>query len=202
LGKKLYVAAAVLTLVIVVLIILSPSKDICSDEVRGYDDTANSSLDVARQNLSKIKATVSTELSVKVPVQLDGLNATNFAALKACDTQCKLLGQCLRFVFFKPPSEACPNEYKDYKERTDAALGLLSKLQGVAAASKQAAQKSEEVGRRRKDAAELENSSGSTGGRVDQLNDEIRQMQSDLSRDLSAVDQRINEVLRDQQKGT
>src|SRR4051794_17114530 len=87
------IVSVVLIAVVVVLVALLPSKDICSDDVRGYEDSASSSLDAARQDLSKIKASVTVEESRKVPVQLDGLSATNFAALKACDTQCKLLRQ-------------------------------------------------------------------------------------------------------------
>ena len=191
-------AGAILVGVILFLIVLLPQKDICSDDVRGYEHSASSSLDATRENLSKIKASIAIEERHKVPAQLDKLTATNLAALKACDTQCKLLGQCLRFVFMKAPSQACPMEYTDYKARTDSALVLLSELQRVEMAAKQAAQKAETLNQTKEDAKELERTSGSTGGRVAVLHARAQQLEQDVLQDLSAIDQQINRLLPQQ----
>lgn len=197
-------ASAVLLVVIVVLVALIPSKDICSDDVRGYESTASSSLDATRENLSRIKASIAVEEGRKVPVQLDGLSATHFAALKACDTQCKLLGRCLRFVFMRPPSQACPVEYADYKTRTEAALKLLEGLNRIEVTSKEAAQKAEALGRSRQDVEEFGidksgiDKSGSTGGREAVLKARVQQLKKDLSQDLSFINEQIDGLLQNQ----
>jgi hypothetical protein len=80
-------------LVAILLIWFFPSKDICSDEVRGYETAAKTSLDAARESLTTVKASLGTEETQKVPSQIDGLTATSFASLKACDTQCKILSK-------------------------------------------------------------------------------------------------------------
>jgi hypothetical protein len=192
------VAGAILVVVIIVLVVLLPQKDICSDDVRGYEHTASSSLDATRENLSKIKASIAVEERHKVPTQLDKLTATNFAALKACDTQCKLLGQCLRFVFIKAPSQACPMEYKDYKARTDSALLLLGELQRIEMAAKQATQKAETLSQTKEDAKELERTSGSTGGRVAVLQARAQQLEQDVLQDLSVIGQQMNLLIPQQ----
>jgi hypothetical protein len=183
------------------VVFMRPSPTICEDDVRGYETTANSSLEVARNALSKINSSASTTIGTKVAAQLAGLNASNFASLKACDTQCKLLDRCLRFVFFKAPSDACPTEYKDYKQRVDAASGLLKQVEGVAASAQDAQKKADEIDRNQKAVNELANSSGATGGRVDQLKEQIGKLTDDLSAELSSIDGKLDEIAKDQRKG-
>jgi hypothetical protein len=190
------IASAVLIAIIVALVTFFPSKDICSDDVRGYENLASSSLNATRENLSKIKGSLTVEERQKVPTQLDGLTATNFQTLKACDTQCKLLGQCLRFVFMTPPSQACPTEYADYKLRVDSAMKFLDALHQVEMRSGQATQNADALKRRRQDIEDLEqNSSGATGGRLAVLQAQARQLESNVSQQLSDMDHKITELL-------
>jgi len=188
--------ASLLVATVAVLLIVLPSRDICSDDVRGYERTASSSLEAAREDFSKIRGSVSAEERQKVPVQLDGLSATNFAALKACDTQCKLLDRCLRFVLMKPPSEACPTEYADYKSRTESALKFLDDLKKVEMGAKQAVQKAGALDQARQDVAKLENSPSSTGGRLAVLKARVDQIQQDLSQDLAGLNRQIDSIVQ------
>jgi hypothetical protein len=179
--------AAALAAIIAVLLIVMPRADICSDDVRGYERSASSSLNVSRDNLSKIEASLKGDSSVKVPTQLDGLSAMNFAAIKACDTQCKLLAQCLRFVFLKSPAQACPVEYQDYKTRAEVALTVLSGLSKIEEESKKSAQKAKALDEKRRDVADLEKTSGSTGGRLAVLKSELAQLQDTLAKDAAGL---------------
>ncbi|WP_234685085.1 hypothetical protein [Bradyrhizobium monzae] len=199
--NKVLIGFLVIVAFALIAVFIRPSPTICADDVRGYETTASSSIEVARNALSKINSSASTTIGTKVAAQLDGLNATNFASIKACDTQCKLLDRCLRFVFFKPPSEACPTEYRDYKQRIDAASGLLRQVEGVAASAEDARKKADEIGRSQKAIEELANSSGATGGRVDQLKAQIGKLTNDLSAQLSSIDGKLDEIAKDQRKG-
>jgi hypothetical protein len=188
------VAGAVIIAIILIVVALLPSNDICSDDVRGYEREASSSLNVVRKNFNAIEAIAGVEEIYKVE-QLDRLNPASFAALRACDVQCKLLRQCLRFVFLNPPSQACPSEYGDYKEATKSALSLLEELHRLQLATEQAAQKAEQLGRVRKDVEEVEKFSGSTGGRLAVLRAQARQLESDLSQALSDIDQQMGSLI-------
>lgn len=145
--------------------------------------------------MSGIKGSLTVEQRQKVPTQLDGLNATNFSALKACDTQCKLLERCLRFVFISSPSDACPTEYRDYQERIDSVLTLLAELQQIEASSKEALQRAEILAQSRRDVEELEKSSGSTGGRVAVLRAKTQQLEQNLSQNLSSIDAKVKDLV-------
>lgn len=185
-------------LVVVLLIWFFPSKDICSDEVRGYETAAKASLDAARESLISLKASLGNEESQKVPSQIDGLTATNFAALKACDTQCKILGRCLRFVYLKSPSDACPTEYKDYKARVNSALELLAGLQRLDTVAKKAAPKAQALKKARQEVKELERSSGSVGSRLEILKERAQQLEADLDPDLLAIQSESKAILGEQ----
>ena len=181
------IASAAMLVVFITLVALIPSKDICSDDVRGYVSTASSSLDAARENLSKIRTRIDIEDNLKVPSQLEGLSTTDFAALKACDTQCKLLGRCLRFVFLESPSHACPKEYSDYMARSELAIKLLEELHRIEMASKEAGEKAKVLEQTRE--IVKENGSRAAG------NYEVQLLEHDLSQTLYRINQQIDQLL-------
>ncbi|TXL70116.1 hypothetical protein FHP25_35940 [Vineibacter terrae] len=192
-GATTVAALLVMIIVIGILVLLIPPKDICADDVRGYERAASASLNVIRQNLSKIEATAGTAERLQVPAQLKGLSPTNFAALRACDTQCKLLGRCLRYVYLRAPSEACPTEYADYKTRVDSALKVLERLEEMAKKSEQVARGAESLGETREKIKQLESSAlGSTGGRLAALKSEAEGLEERLREDLSYIDQQLS----------
>lgn len=186
-------AGALLVLSLIVVIALLPGRDICSDDIRGFEREASSSLEAIRTKLESIKASARVQEIYNVP-QLKDLNAANFAALRACDSQCKLLSQCLRFVYFRPPSEACPTEYNDYKATTKSASEILGKLQQVETQTNQVAAKVEDLSRIERSVAELEKTSSSTGGRLAILQAEARRAKVEISQDLMGVSDGLNEL--------
>ena len=186
-------ACAILLVVTIAAMAMLPSKDVCSDDVRGYEYTASSSLDAVRENLRKVRASVTIEESEKVPTRLEGLGPTNFAVLKACDTQCKLLGRCLRFVFLQPPSQACPREYADYMTRTESALKLLEKLHRLEMASTEAAFKAEVLARGRRDIKQLEKSSSMDRQKI--LEAQVLHFEEDLWQSLSQINEQLDRML-------
>ncbi len=183
----------------IVVVALLPRGDICSDDIRGYKKKASASLNAARTKISSIKAAIDVEDTFEVP-QLEGLSSTSFPALRACDTHCKLLDQCLRFVFFTPPSEACPTEYSDYKEATNSASQLLEKLHNLELSAEHVYKTTEQLVSVKKHIEEIENSSGSTGGRIAVLNAQAKSIESELSQTLLAISKEINSVKYDKKE--
>ncbi len=177
---------------------LLPSNDICSDDIRGYEKDASSSLDLVRKSLSAVNAKAGSKEIYKAP-KLDGLNPANFAVLRACDAQCKILRQCLRFVFWKPPSQACPVEYEDYKKTARSAADVLAKINELRVEATRAEQKADEVGHARKDVEELEKSSGSTGGRIAVLRARLLQLESELTQNVQGINQGLTTLASPQE---
>ena len=159
------IASAIVTLAVVFVVLLNLPDDICSDDVRGYERDASSVLSIVRKTFNSIKAVMRVQERLRVP-QLDGLTALTLTALRGIDTQCKLLRQCARFVYFDPPSEACPTEYTDYQEARDSTLALLKEIEGVQHAAQSAAREAKQLDRARQDVKSLEDTSSSTGGRL------------------------------------
>ena len=191
---------AFLLAVIVVVVALLPAEDICTDDVRGYEREASSSLSALRTKLRAIEASATTGEIRRVP-QLEGLNPGNFAALRACDAQCKLLRQCLRFVFFTPPSEACPTEYTDYRATTTLALTLLEDLHRLQLTTERAADKADQLERARENVEDIEQASGSTGGRLAVLKRQVHLLEEDLAQDFSSIEHQINALLPQEDGG-
>ena len=125
-----------LLLGLTITVIMLLHNDICSDDIRGYEKTASSSVNAIGK---KFRAITETKISLETP-PLEGLNVGNFSILKAADTSCKLLNQCLRFVLFTPPSQACPNEYSDYKKSVESAQNLFGQLTRLESHAEQAFQ--------------------------------------------------------------
>lgn len=163
--KSLIIGIILLTAFASAVVFMLPQNSICTDEIRGFEQRASSSIEATRKAFDQVKADASTSNEYSVP-QLEGLNAANLSALKACDTHCKLLSQCLRFVYFEPPSEACPNEYSDYKEAVASATDLFYKLEQLKTSAINASKAAAQLAIIKRDIKELEFTSGSTGGRI------------------------------------
>lgn len=193
---KNWIGAGILLLLVFVGIAywVIPKEDICADKVRGFEQNASSAVEGARQSFEKISATVKSEQIYKTAQIFDKLSPADFSVLKACDTQCALLTRCLRFVFFTPPSQACPREYEDFQTQSKAASELLAKLEETRSAAGRLVQDASQIESLRKGIAEVEKSSGSTGGQVallkGQLADKEKQViasAADIAGTLAAI---------------
>ena len=170
-----------LALILIVLALAFGSrKDICADTVRGYKEKVGSSVSVIRSGFDSLKGSLGTDSSYEVP-ELSNLDVGSYQALQRCDTSCRVLSQCLRFVFFSAPSVACPEEYKDLKETQANAEIVLGRLAGVAKQVDEVKAQVPEVQRARSEVAELEKSPGATGSRLAIA----RAKQSEVDQDLT-----------------
>jgi hypothetical protein len=105
-----------------------PQVSICSDEVRGYQDTVQSSLSGSEKDLKQVEVSLKGVTSRTYVDHLSRITSTDLLALKACDTQCKLLERCLSQNSGVSVDRGCASEYKDYKTRVDAALSVFSSV--------------------------------------------------------------------------
>ena len=195
------IASAIVALAAVFVVLLNQPDDTCSDDVRGYERDISSAISILGEAFNSIKARVQVQEHQKVP-QLDGLTALTLAALRGIDTQCKLLRQCVRFIYFSPPSEACPTEYADYRETRDSALALLTQIEGIQPAAQDAAQEAKQLDGARQDVESHENTSSSTGGRLAILQARVRQLEHNLSQALAAISSQIDGVISNSAKRT
>lgn len=167
--------------------ILLPSDDICADKVRGFAQSAASSVEGTREALSKISATLQTDQAYRVEQSFANLKPADFAVLRACDTQCALLTRCLRFVVFSSPSEACPREYEDFQKKGEAAAKVLAELEQTRTNASKLVPESEKVKQLKTGIAELEQSSGSTGGQVALLKSELAALDQSVTSGINEV---------------
>ena len=199
--KVVKVGGGIVIIVVILLVLLNGHDDTCSDDVRGYDRDVSSTISTLREAFNSIKVRLRVQERLNVP-PLDGLTARTHTALRGIDTQCKLLRQCLRFVYFSPPSEACPTEYTDYRETRDTALTLLKKIERIQPAAQSAVQKAVRLHGARKDVESLEDTSSSTGGRLAVLQARARQLEGSLSQSLEAISSQIDGVISNSTKRT
>ena len=195
------IASAILVLAAVLVVLLNPPDDTCSDDVRGYERDFSSAINILREIFNSIKPRVDIQDHLKVP-QLEGLSALALTALRGIDTQCKLLRQCVRFVYFSPPSEACPTEYADYRETRDSALALLTRIEGIHPAVQSAAPVAEQLDGARQALESMGNTSGSTGGRPAVLQARVTTLENNLSEALADISSQIDGVISNSTMGT
>ncbi|UOV08546.1 hypothetical protein MUU77_17350 [Pseudoxanthomonas sp. F37] len=176
--KHLYSAIA-LGVVVAVLWLLLPKKDMCADTVRGYKESADASLSAIRSGYDSLSAKLKREASIEVPPIRD-LDAAKFSALRACDVQCQLLTRCLRFVVFKAPSAACPKEYSDLQETQKRAEQMLERLSNVKGKIDAAAQQAPAIAQAAAEVRELELTSGATGTRLAQAQMKQETLEADM----------------------
>lgn len=190
------IASAVVLLAVVLVLLLIRPDDTCSDDVRGYERDFSSAAIALLKSLKSITAHVDVSDHLRVP-QLVDLSSLSFAALRGIDTQCKLLRQCVQFVYFRPPSEACPTEYTDYQETRDSALATLTEIEGIRLKAQSGAQKAEQLDDARQALENQERTSGSTGGRRAVLQTRVTTLESNISETLAAISSQIDGVISD-----
>lgn len=191
--KKAALLIGALAALLVLLFIALPNKDICADTIRGYKEKANASVEIIRSGYRSLKGALGTESVVEVP-QIEKLDALNFSVLRACDTHCRLLTHCLRFVLFKPPSEACPQEYRDLQDTQLRAEGVLQRLAMVGAQMKEAQAQVPAVQKARSDVQELEKAGGATGARLALAQAKQRQLDTEFSASLHQISTQLAEL--------
>ena len=168
---------------------------ICADDVRGYEETVGSSLAAAAKNLQEIGVKFNGTTSKTYIERLSQLRPTDLLALKACDTQCKLLERCLNQNPKATVSQACPTEYSDYKARVDAALKAQTKLKEYEDATKQAADHADALSTAQKQLAEVQSGVGASGGREEVLKQHVAAEQAAVEAQILAADSLAKELI-------
>ncbi|MBY5649557.1 hypothetical protein HFO45_14950 [Rhizobium leguminosarum] len=171
--KRAGVGAVLLVIVLAIAYLSISKNDICTDKIRGFKESASSSVEGIREALSKVSATLKIDKAYQAAQSFEKLNPADFVVLRACDTQCALLTQCLRFVIFSSPSQACPREYDDLQKQTQAAAILLGELEQMRSKASSLIPVSDKVAELQLGIEELEKSSGSTGGQLAVLKSQL-----------------------------
>jgi hypothetical protein len=152
---------------------------ICADEVRGFQDAVGASIAATTQDLQEVRVALDGSSGREYTDDLEQLSAAEFLAVKACDTQCKLLERCLSESSGGSVASLCPQEYADYRKRVEDSLKLMQDLQEVASATKSAAVQAKSVVETKQLLLEAQNGAGASGGREAVLRQQLAaQMQS------------------------
>jgi hypothetical protein len=163
-----------------------PKKDFCTDSIRGYAERASASFGVIRTGYESLKGALGTDSSFEVP-QIQDLNALNYTALRACEMSCGILSSCLRFVFFSPPSEACPREYNELLKAQRRAEDLLERLVLIEKQTKEAEAEVPELEKARADVEQLEKAGAATGTRLARAEERQRQVEAEIANQLLRI---------------
>lgn len=198
--RRASLIVVVLVVTVVVLTTMLPRKDICSDAIRGYKDRAAATVDVIRSGYASIRGELGTESILEVP-QIANLTALDFSVLRACDTHCRLLSECmrLRVLLFKPPSESCPQEYHDLKETQRRTEDVLERLAKISKQIEDAQAQTPAVKSAHDDVKELEKTGGATGSRLAQAEARQRALDEKLNASLRLASTELSSLL-DQQR--
>jgi hypothetical protein len=182
-------AALVIGVVVGVALLLwaaMPRKDFCADSIRGFKARANASFGVIRTGYESLKGALGTESSMAVP-QLENLDALDFTALRACEVNCGILSSCLRFVFFRPPSQACPREYDELLQAQRRAEALLERLAVMERQTKAAGADISKLEEARAEVDQLEKAGAATGTRLARAEERQHQVEADIAARLLRV---------------
>lgn len=173
--------------------VVLPRNDLCADTIRGFKERASAAVDIIRTGYDSLKGALGTESVLEVP-QIENLNALNFSVLRACDTHCQLLMRCLRFVFLKPPSEACPREYDDLLKTQRRAEGVLERLAMIERQTKDAQAQVPAIKEARTNVEELQRAGGATGSQLALAEAKQRQLEDALSGRLRSISSQLSEL--------
>jgi hypothetical protein len=172
-----------------------PAPAICSDDVRGYEEAVQSSLTASGKNLQEVAVKFGGSASKTYIDKLSELHPTDLLALKACDTQCKLLERCLNQNPKAAVAQACPKEYADYKSRVDAAIQLEQKIKEYEGATQTAVDKADTLSKAKQQLAEVQSGNGASGGREEVLKQHVAAAQEDLAAQVNAADALAKEIV-------
>ena len=173
-----------LVLAVLTLAIARPLS-LCSDDVRGYEREIGANLDIARSDMSDIR--VGIEEVNRIQTALQGLTPGTFAALRALDSQCRLLSRCAFLSFQPSAARACPVEYEDYHASVREVLLVLLRTESLTQAVASARTNANELLEARDNLAALEGSAGATGGRRTILLQRAQLAENDLSDSLGDI---------------
>ena len=198
---KYFFAAAILIVVALSGYLLwqrnrvDPHSSICADEVRGYQESVESSLAASTKGLNRIEVGLNGTTSKTYIDQLAQIKPSDLLALKTCDTQCRLLERCLSINPGASVDKACATEYKDYKTRVDGALGVVSKVQDYERLMNQAAGQADALSKTQKQLEEAQKGVGSSGGREEVLKRQVADQTQELTSQVTAIDKLAREIV-------
>lgn len=66
-AKQAWLGIGVIAAAVVVLLLMLPKKDICTDTIRGFTESANSSVGVILSGYTSLKGALGTESTYKAP---------------------------------------------------------------------------------------------------------------------------------------
>lgn len=173
----------------------SSGPQLCADDVRGYRESVESSLLASAKDLKSVEASLKGTTSQEYIEKLSQLQPADLLALKACDTQCKLLQRCLSLHPLASVQTACPSEYKDYNSRVEATLKLIAKIQDYEKATKDAAQKANALSTSQKELDDAKNGVGASGGRERVLEQRVEYEQRELKSKITDIDAVAKEIV-------
>jgi hypothetical protein len=198
---KYFLAAAILIVAVLGGYLLwqrnrvTPHSSICADDVRGYQESVESSLAASAKGLNRIEVGLKGTTSKTFIDQLAQIKPSDLLALKTCDTQCKLLERCLGINPRASVDSACATEYKDYKARVDGALGVVSKVQEYERLTKQAAEQADALSKTQEQLHVAPNGVGSIGGREEVLKRQVANQTQGLISQVAAIDNLAKEIV-------
>ena len=76
-SKKYLYMAIVAAIVVILLLWVRPQREMCADTIRGYRESADSSLSAIRTGIRGLDAKLGSEAKIEVP-QIPELNAAKF----------------------------------------------------------------------------------------------------------------------------
>ena len=185
------VLASLLVLAVLTLAVTRPLS-LCSDDVQGYEREIGANLDIAKSDMRDIR--VGIDDVIRVQTSLQNLTPGNFAALRALNSQCRLLSRCAFLSFQRSAASACPVEYGDYQASVRQVLLILLRTESLTQAASEARANADELLDARKNVAALASSAGATGGRRTILLQREQLAETEFSDSLGDIQALIEEL--------
>lgn len=162
----------------------------CDDDLRGYEDSLSADLSYIKQTASDISSRAKLSKSRKLQQIID-FEPSDYAALRLCISECRLLEACMRFRPWSGPATGCPEEYKNFRSRVDDVLALLGNMKEARASIAAQVKLTNRVEELESQLEEAKASSGATGNQATiirgQLNEERRNLANNLEQTLGVV---------------
>ena len=190
--KGVFAVLSVLIVVVVLLLMVQRLLNPCYDDTLGYEREIKASLDIARSNMRGINVGVNDV--DRIQTELQHLAPGDFAALRALNSQCRLLSRCVFLSFQRSAAKACPTEYEDYLASVREVLPVLSGTKSLAQATSEARANADGYSEATDDLDELRDSAGATGGRRAVLLQRVQLAETAFSDSLGDVQVLIEEL--------
>lgn len=190
--KGVFAVLGVLIVVVVLLLMVQRLFSPCYDDTLGYERKIKANLDIARSNMRAINVGIGDVNSIQT--ELQHLAPGDFAALRALNSQCRLLSRCVFLSFQRSAAEACPVEYEDYMASVREVLPVLSGTKSLAQATSEARANADGFSEANDDLDDLQGSAGATGGRRAVLLQRVQRAETAFLDSLEDVQVRIEEL--------